>query len=498
MQSIPVIDLFAGPGGLNEGFSSLRDDAGRPIFGTAGSFELDPVACSTLRVRETYRQLAQMENGLDDYYSFVRDELSFNDFVARPLVTRAYERAQGHVFETELGKATRDLNFERIRAALQKAGSSKAWALIGGPPCQAYSLAGRSRRTNDSSFAQDHKHFLYKEYLAILAEFEPPIFVMENVKGLLSSSTTGEQMFQKIIDDLGSPKVGLNYSIFSLSTPKEPKDLSPRDFIVKAEEYGVPQSRHRVILVGVRGDLASQISPEQLVLHQEDKVTVSDAIRDMPKLRSGISRTEDSWELWRNLRNQTAQEFGLEIKPGAEGRLSRGSAFLVDPEYSRGTEQSRLSAWLTDPKLGGYLQHETRSHMDSDLRRYVFMAAESSSQDRKLQLDDFPLALLPNHRNVNSVNRPFNDRFNVQRWKFPSSTVVSHIAKDGHYFIHPDASQMRSLTVREAARLQTFPDNYYFMGNRTQQYTQVGNAVPPLLASKIANAIYGIFLTMNL
>ena len=152
-----------------------------------------------------------------------------------------------------------------------------------------------------------------------------------------------------------------------------------------------------------------------------------------------------------------------------------------------------LKKWYFDPKLGGVLQHQSRSHMRSDLRRYMFAACFAKSAGTSPKLRDFPPKLLPDHVNVNDSEEgkaiPFADRFRVQLAKQPASTVVSHISKDGHYYIHPDPSQCRSLTVREAARLQTFPDNYFFEGNRTEQFWQIGNAVPPLLARKIALVI---------
>lgn len=151
---------------------------------------------------------------------------------------------------------------------------------------------------------------------------------------------------------------------------------------------------------------------------------------------------------------------------------------------------AELKSWLYDPKLGGVLQHETRSHMRSDLHRYMFASCFAASQNHSPTLPLFPPRLLPNHENMDAENIPFLDRFRVQLADEPSTTVVAHIAKDGHYYIHYDPSQCRSLTVREAARLQTFPDNYFFEGNRTEQYAQIGNAVPPLLARKIAEVVY--------
>jgi DNA (cytosine-5)-methyltransferase 1 len=167
-------------------------------------------------------------------------------------------------------------------------------------------------------------------------------------------------------------------------------------------------------------------------------------------------------------------------------KLDRGSVFL-----SGRARPKRYSTWFCDPKLQGICNHESRGHIRSDLHRYFFAAVFARSLGRSPLLEDFPKALLPKHQNVSDSLKEtkFNDRFRVQIAGRPATTVVSHISKDGHYYIHYDPSQCRSLTVREAARLQTFPDNYLFEGPRTEQYKQVGNAVPPLLASQIARIV---------
>jgi DNA (cytosine-5)-methyltransferase 1 len=150
-----------------------------------------------------------------------------------------------------------------------------------------------------------------------------------------------------------------------------------------------------------------------------------------------------------------------------------------------------LGNWYDDKKLKGFANHETRSHIKEDLYRYLFVSCFAEIQGRSPKLSDFPAQLLPRHLNIDLGigENKFGDRFRVQLLNEPAKTVTSHISKDGHYYIHPDPAQCRSLTVREAARIQTFPDNYYFCGPRTQQYHQVGNAVPPYLAYKIAYLI---------
>jgi DNA (cytosine-5)-methyltransferase 1 len=162
--------------------------------------------------------------------------------------------------------------------------------------------------------------------------------------------------------------------------------------------------------------------------------------------------------------------------------------------YQRRTIAPRaLSSWYRDDATGLTL-NEARSHMASDLHRYLFAASYADVVGRSPMMRDFPVELRPKHRNVSEAveGKKFGDRFHVQSPDRPSSTVTSHISKDGHYFIHYSPEQCRSLTVREAARLQTFPDNYLFCGNRTEQYHQVGNAVPPLLAILVAQSVFNV------
>lgn len=484
IKSIPVIDVFAGPGGLNEGFSRVGKGLSTS-FRTALSIEMDPVACRTLRLRSVRRTLQRTPQYFD-YLEYAAGNLPLKSFLAIPNVSAAFAVAEREVLELELGPESRSTSRRAIQQALS-ASSTDDWVLIGGPPCQAYSLAGRSRRANDVTFANDKKHFLYREYLAILRDFAPPVFVMENVKGLLSSRHSENSIFDLILSDLKLPRPALEYEILSMAVTRE-GHLNPSDFVLRAEKYGVPQKRHRVILVGVRRDVAERgfrLQP----LAEQARVTVQEAIYDLPRLRSGISpASRDSADDWERIRGAAAERAGVEQ---SVDHLTRGARFFE--RTAPVSADSLYERWVMVPGMNGVLQHESRSHMVADLERYFYVAAWATKHGVSPRLRELPKDLLPLHKNAESEGRPFDDRFRVQLATEPSTTVVSHISKDGHYYIHPDPQQMRSLTVREAARLQTFPDDYFFEGNRTQQYHQVGNAVPPLLAYQVGTAIARAF-----
>jgi len=499
MAAVPIIDFFAGSGGLGEGFAALQDAQGRREFRIALSVEKEAVACLTLKLRAIRRHLADTDE-LDCYYALLRGEISRDEFNALAPVRDALDEAEREVLNAELGKVPAAGVDARIRAAL---GNSTDWVLIGGPPCQAYSLAGRARRANDKRFEADEKHFLYLEYLRILRVHAPPVFVMENVKGLLSSHHGGMPMFSRITRDLGFPAPGLSYEIRSLVRRGDGLALMPEDFLIESERYGVPQTRHRVILLGVRSDLAHRQS--ELLLETEAPLTVGQVLAGLPRIRSRLSRGGDSVKAWNEAVRSAADAvrgWGVEgerkliaaMRAAASEARSIddiGGAFVAKKSTLLGSPLA-LSDWLMAPGLGGVIQHQARQHMASDLARYLFAATFAREFGRSPKLDVFPVALLPEHENAKRVQgsrAPFPDRFRVQCHGMPSSTIVSHIAKDGHYYIHPDPVQCRSLTVREAARLQTFPEDYFFEGNQTQQYVQVGNAVPPLLAFKIAEIV---------
>lgn len=496
-QKYMVVDLFAGPGGLGEGFAGYKNASGQAVFKTVSSIEKDQDAHNTLLLRHFFRSF-RYEDVPESYYQYLAGEIAKDALIKQH--PEQWLEASSSALHISLGPS----NHDKVKTLInRRIGNSKKWVLVGGPPCQAYSLVGRSRRMNDPAFEQDEKHFLYREYLKIITDHRPPVFVMENVKGLLSATVNGENVIQKIINDLSSPKKavgkknnGLSYRLYSLCEKGEfKKEVDPSSFVVKAEEYGVPQARHRMFIVGIRSDLT--ITPE--ILQKQEAPTVRDVIGNMPRIRSGISKGEDSPEIWKKViigakntawfkqASSSDKELGKRLKKYAstDSRLParRSARKYINPKT--------MIEWYGDERLKVLTAHEARSHMETDLHRYLFAAAYSEAYDISPKLSDFPRQLLPDHKNVEDgrQGKMFSDRFRVQLPSKVSTTVTSHISKDGHYFIHYDPSQCRSLTVREAARLQTFPDNYHFEGPRTSQYHQVGNAVPPYLAVQIAEII---------
>ena len=471
---IKVIDLFAGPGGLGEGFESLFD-AGNQVFKIQLSVEKDFYACKTLRLRSFFRTLQRSSlAGLYEYYR-LPEEKKLNELIKEHQHEwdAAENTARQHEMSAKNRRATRSMISEKIKNA-------QNWVLVGGPPCQAYSLVGRARRTNETrkKFDSDHRHTLYEEYLDILKHFQPPVFVMENVKGILSATHKGSGIFHRICEDLS--KAG--YELHALSG-KPSRDAAGNwvsdAFVVRAEEHGVPQRRHRVFILGVRKDLRNK--PKALI-GSDVTVDIAEALAGIPALRSRLS-TNDSVSKW-----EKSRQYGVKI---AGGRCDMATPRNSGAEF---VESRRAAlAFLGDRDLGGIPNHQSRSHIKEDIERYAFAASFGRIHGKSPKLGDFPHMLKPEHKNIDNDEVPFSDRFKVQLGNRPASTITSHISKDGHYYIHPDPAQARSLTVREAARLQTFPDNYRFEGPRTEQYKQVGNAVPPLLAKKIAKIVAGIF-----
>ena len=503
-SAIPVIDLFAGPGGLGEGFSAFSIRRGSPRFRVALSIEMEHWAHQTLELRSFFHQFSR-KNVPDEYYGHLRGEITRGElFAAFP---EAASAARNRAWKAELGVVDPSDVDRRIRRALD---SAEKWVLCGGPPCQAFSVVGRSRSGGIAD--GDHRVYLYRQYLRILAVHEPPLFIMENVKGLLSSQVNGNEIFGQMLDDLRHP-AGVTgeyrastarYSLFSLVGRGERRSDPPYsagDFVVKCEDYGIPQSRHRVIILGIREDLARGEIP--FLKPYPKPIAASKVLKGLPPVRSGLSRSGDGKAEWQAaLFEILDSDFMHSRRNGSDARLRDRVARMLcgmrDFRADRGSEfiaynpnVGYKSDWFLDSGIGGVCNHTTRPHMTPDLHRYLFAACYARVHRRSPELKDFPVSLHPEHSNIEDalLKGYFDDRFRVQLANRPATTITSHIAKDGHYFIHYDEAQCRSLTVREAARLQTFPDNYYFCGPRTHQYRQVGNAVPPLLACQIAGLV---------
>ena len=505
-MEIPVVDLFAGPGGLGEGFASFETIDGERPFRIALSIEVDPFAHQTLELRSFFRQFPPKKRP-KEYYDYCRGELTRDElFATYPILA---EQAKNEAWNAELGRVPESELDGKIRRAI---GSSAVWVLIGGPPCQAYSTAGRSRmrKADPAAFEEDGRHFLYQEYLRIIQRFAPPVFVMENVKGLLSSTVRGEAMFRRILQDLSQANANgrQQYHINSLTHGPDVSALSPEDYLIRFEHHGIPQRRHRVILLGIRSDLKQDYP---LLPRQSDTPTVGDAIGDLPPIRSKLSRQKDSVAAWRSAVRATVdfdlgvhtsdpkfmQRLASAIRGAVHDSTGDGRFLHLNgaPRRTRSKWLKMHRSWFDDPGLtGGVLNHAARAHMADDLARYMFLSVLGELRGESPKLRDFPPSLLPQHKNVGRALRSdnFADRFRVQVKGQPATTIMSHIAKDGHYYVHPEPEQCRSLTVREAARLQTFPDNYFFEGPRTQQYKQIGNAVPPLVARQMAASVFYI------
>ena len=502
---IGIVDIFSGPGGLGEGFSAVRTGTGERAFEIDLSVEKDPIAHSTLRLRAFLRKFGDIHP--PEYVDFLNGTVEGEpDWAA--LYPVEWNAAERETLNLVLGDADSRPVLSRRLSEVRRARGDRI-VLIGGPPCQAYSLAGRGRKPSHKGYVPhpEDRHLLYREYISILRDLRPAAFVMENVKGMLSSKMEEQSIFDLVVDDLRAGGGAAEYDLFPLDEDGSPKRThAPAGFLVRSERHGVPQARHRVIVVGIRRDLSADLSSDLLpkLSGQAAPVNVRDVLSRMPVLRSRLSPRQgdkDSPEEWaRVVRNHAVRLKSTWSDLDAEARHRLSSILeavlpndrMIHSGSSGGTTLPascpvRLGEWLHDPSLNRLTLHATRAHMRDDLERYLFASSWAEAMGRFPKAQDFPERLAPRHANWTSGQ--YRDRFRVQVWDAPSSTVTCHVSKDGHSTIHPDPHQCRSLTVREAARLQTFPDNYFFRGNRTQQYVQVGNAVPPFLALQIGEAL---------
>jgi DNA (cytosine-5)-methyltransferase 1 len=405
MEKVNYIDLFAGAGGLSEGFI-------RQGFDPIAHVEMDRDACDTLRTRLAFHHLKQNKK-LKIYFDYLRNRISREVFwkaVPKELLNS--------VINSEIsGKTIQDI-FKQIDRQLDH---KKIHVIVGGPPCQAYSLVGRSRDPN--RMQGDKRNFLFRYYAKFLNKYRPEYFVFENVLGL---KTAGSKRYLSEMLKL--------YSDIGYST-----DLK----VLNAEDYGVLQRRRRVVIIGKRGKKKFEFP--KLEVRDNNFQIKRDLFYDLPKL-----------------------------KPGQELPIARYTKPING--YLRETETRNGVDFVT--------QHITRQHNERDLEIYSIAIDKWLHGKERLKYDQLPMRLQTHNK-----KDIFLDRFKVVDPTGHSHTVVAHIAKDGHYYIFPDPKQVRSISVREAARIQSFPDDYFFEGGRTAAFRQIGNAVPPLMAAALAKSI---------
>lgn len=407
-EKFTFIDLFAGAGGLSEGFI-------RKGFIPVAHIEKDKNACLTLKTRLAYHHLK-----CSSRKSF------YTDFITGKIIRdNLYSKVPQSLLDSVINLEITDNNIEElfiyIKKLMKKVGIKHIDAIIGGPPCQAYSVVGRAVDKYNKKL--DSRNYLYKQYARFLKEFNPNLFVFENVPGILSA---GDGIFFEDIKK-GMAKAGY--------------EIEAR--ILNALDFGVLQQRKRIILIGWKRKNKLKYPDFKIF---KNSFRVDDLLSDIPSLAPGNALQVGDY------RNYP-------------------SKYLILKDIRKDNDV--------------LIQHISRVHNNRDREIYRIAIDMWNKEKRRLKYTDLPRHLMT-HKNEKS----FLDRFKVVADDMPySHTVIAHIAKDGHSYIHPDIKQLRSLTVREAARIQSFPDDYFFEGTRTSMFTQIGNAVPPLMAEGIAEKI---------
>ncbi len=400
------IDLFAGAGGLSEGFI-------RAGFEPIAHVEMNKDACDTLKTRTAFHYLKD-ENRIEEYYDYLKGEISRDK-----LWSKIPEDLIKSVINTEISQETLPNIFNKIDKQL---GKQKVDLVIGGPPCQAYSVAGRARDPNGMS--DDPRNHLYKYYVEFLKRYKPKMFVFENVPGILSANN------------------GVYLELIFEAVRDAGYELDKR--VLNAKHFGVLQDRKRVIIIGWKKNLKFKYP------HFEEKEpqfeVLKDLFSDLPKIKNG----QGEWGI---------VKYAKETNPYLDKYSIRNGIDFTS-------------------------QHIARPNNQNDLEIYKIAVNKWVNEKKRLNYDELPERLIK-HSNT----KAFKNRFQVVNHMGVSHTVVAHICADGHYYIHPDINQNRSITVREAARIQSFPDDYFFEKSRTTAFKQIGNAVPVLMAEGIANKI---------
>ena len=400
------IDLFAGAGGLSEGFMKAG-------FTPLAHVEMNSDACQTMKTRLGYHYLKGKRREYL-YFQYLRKEISRDEL---------YAHIPSNILETVINQEISEKTINGIFKTIDNLCLNKTVdIIIGGPPCQAYSMAGRAKQKKLQEEQKiDDRNYLYKFYCRFLKKYQPKMFVFENVPGLLTANQG------KYFKNLQAYLKKVGYQI-------EWRTLNASDF-------GVLQNRKRIIIVGWK--IGSQYNFPDLKPIKHTYL-VNDLLSDLPSMQAGEENSEYAGEASKYLKR-----------------------------FSLRTKNDVLTYHIARPHI----------ERDKEIYRKTIQAWQNGHQ--RLKYSSLPPELRT-HKNISS----FLDRFKIVEGDMPAShTMMAHISKDGHYFIHPDIEQARSITVREAARIQSFPDSYYFEGGRTAAFTQIGNAVPPLMAKAIADKL---------
>jgi len=406
MKKLTFIDLFSGCGGLSEGFL------------TSGNFE------GLAHVEWELPMVKTLRNRLQQKWNHSEEEV--NEKVIHFDIQKSSELINGSWSDESILKFGETNSSLIIESGLEGIIKDKVDLIIGGPPCQAYSIAGRAQDKN--SMKDDYRNFLFESFIKVVDYYRPKMFVFENVTGMLSAKTDGVLVVDRIFEAF--KKIGYN-----ILPPERIKES-----IVNSNEYGVPQSRNRVIIIGVKDDT------DDTTLNSVYSELKSSSIKNTPKtVRDAIGDLKSFYPLEDSIR--------------IEGRnISHSNYDFEDrihfPRFHNKRDISIFKEWT----IGKY----NSKKLNEQLEFYSLKTGKESTHNK--------------YRNL--------------EWNKPSPTIVAHLQKDGLLFIHPDPKQSRTLTVREAARLQSFPDDYQFLGSQGFNYKMIGNAVPPLLSEKIAKVIY--------
>lgn len=405
-NKLKYIDLFAGAGGLSEGFV-------RAGFSPIAHVEMNKDACDTLRTRTAFHYLKE-NNRVEEYHDYLKGKISREEFWSR-----IPKNLINSVINTEISSETLPFIFEKIDSEL---GKNKVDLVIGGPPCQAYSVAGRAR--DPKGMTEDPRNYLYKYYVEFLKRYKPKMFVFENVPGILSANN------------------GVYLELIFKAVREAGYELDKK--VLNAKNFGVLQDRKRVIIIGWKKNLKIKYPLFEEKVQQFE--ILKDLFSDLPKIQNGQG------------------EFGI-------------------VNYSKKTTKYLEFAGIRNG-ISFTTQHIARPNNQNDLEIYKIAVEKWVNENKRLNYSELPERLIK-HSNTKS----FTNRFQVVNHLGVSHTVVAHICADGHYYIHPDITQNRSITVREAARIQSFPDDYFFEKSRTTAFKQIGNAVPVLMAEGIAKKI---------